>query len=230
MRYVKSLWLIVLLLLPQTLAAQGPFFVNPGRIDLTKLLAPPPAVGSPQQRQEIARLLTIQKERTPAQEAAAQADVKRSVFRFADVMGEPFHKKNLPIAAAFFRAVAKNTSAILAPAKVYWHRPRPYVTDPAIHPCVPREKDASYPSGHATFATVTSIILADMVPEKAPQIYARAQAYRLNRVIGGVHHPSDIEAGRLAGTVIAAFLLQDTAFQTEFAKAKAEVRRALDLR
>lgn len=229
MRAWQCLWLIVLLLLPQPLAARGAYFVGLDQVDLTKLLPPPPAVDSPQHRQEIEKLLRLQHERSPDQEAFAQADVDRSVFRFADVLGEAFRKNTLPVAAAFFRAVARNTSYLLAPAKRYWNRPRPYVTNPAVQPCVPREDNASYPSGHAAFATVTSIILANMIPEKAPQIYERAQAYRRNREIGGVHHASDIEAGRIAGTVIAAFLFQDTAFQKDFARARAEMRRVLDL-
>ena len=68
-----------------------------------------------------------------------------------------------------------------------------------------------------------------MLPEKQLQIYGRADIYRYNREIGGVHHPSDIEAGRIAGTVIAAFLLQDKAFQTEFANSRIEVRKILHL-
>jgi acid phosphatase (class A) len=221
--------LVLFLLLPHYGLAGETAFLPRGQIDFSRLLAPPPAVGSPRQQEETALLLALQKERTPAQEAFALADAERSVFRFADVLGPDFTPGNLPVTEAFFRAVTQNASALLGPAKEHWNRPRPYASNPEIHPCVPKPNNASYPSGHSNFATVTSILLANMLPEKQDQIYERAERYRFNREIGGVHYPSDVEAGRLAGTVIAAFLLEDQAFAAEFAKARAEVRQALHL-
>ena len=162
-------------------------------------------------------------------EAFAKADAERSVFRFADVVGENFTPEKLPQATAFFNAVKDSADYLLGPAKEHWNRPRPYATNPEIHPCVPKPGNASYPSGHSTFGTVTSIVLANMIPERQTEIYARAELYRENREIGGVHYPTDVEAGRIAGTVVAAFLFQDPAFQAEFAKAKAEVRGVLGL-
>ena len=115
------------------------------------------------------------------------------------------------------------------PAKDFWKRPRPYATNPDLKPCVHKPHGPSYPSGHSTFGTVTGIILANMLPEKAGAIYARAGLYRFHRELGGVHYPSDVEAGHIAGTAIAAFLLKDPIFLAEFAKAKAELRHVLGL-
>ena len=231
MRRLNCMFLLVLLLLvPQCgFAAGETYFVAREQIDFSRLLAPPPVLGSPEQKQEVSLLLGIQKKRSSAQEAFAAADAERSVFRFADVLGKDFTAEKLPVTADFFKKITNNASYLLEPAKSYWNRPRPYATNPEIHPCVPKPNDASYPSGHSTFATVASIILANMLPEKQLQIYGRADIYRYNREIGGVHHPSDIEAGRIAGTVIAAFLLQDKAFQTEFANSRIEVRKVLHL-
>jgi acid phosphatase (class A) len=89
---------------------------------------------------------------------------------------------------------------------------------------------ASYPSGSATFGYVAAILLADMVPEKAAAIFAHAEALGRNRVIAGVHYPTDIEAGRISGSVIDNVLLHDRAFMADFDKARAEVRRAIGLR
>jgi acid phosphatase (class A) len=44
-----------------------------------------------------------------------------------------------------------------------------------------------------------------------------------------VHFPTDIEAGRLAATAVAAALLENAALQAEFAAAKTELRQALGL-
>jgi len=71
------------------------------------------------------------------------------------------------------------------------------------------------------------ILLANMVPEKKTEIFKRSWAYAQNRVIGGVHYRSNIEAGRISGTVIAAMLMKDKNFAQDFAAAKAELRTAL---
>lgn len=226
----RPLLLFLLLLLPQLGWAGETYFVTREQIDFSKLLAAPPAVGSAQQQQEMAYLLGLQKNRTPAQEAFAQADMERSVFRFADVMGEAFTAEKLPQTKAFFEKVKKDGDYLLDPAKKHWDRPRPYTTNPDIHPCVRKPENTSYPSGHSTFGTLTAIVLANMVPEKNAQLFDRAELYRMNREIGGAHYPSDVAAGRICGTVIAAFMLQSPAFQEEFAKAKAELRAGLGLK
>jgi acid phosphatase (class A) len=56
---------------------------------------------------------------------------------------------------------------------------------------------------------------------------ARAWQFANNRVIGGIHYRSDIEMGRIAGTVIAYDLLQRPDFVAEYERAKAELRHAL---
>ncbi|WP_043600312.1 acid phosphatase [Solidesulfovibrio magneticus] len=224
----RLLLLVLLLSLPQ-LAWSETQFVSPQQVDLARLLPPPPAMDSAEQRDEIALLLQLQKDRTPDMVAFAQADAAREVFRFTDVVGPQFTAEKLPVAAAFFKAVKENGDAILGNAKKHWDRPRPYAASSQIDPCVPKPGNASYPSGHSTYGTLMGIILANMVPEKAQALAARAEQYRFNREIGGVHYPSDVAAGRITGTVIAAFLFNSPEFQQQYAAARAEVRSALGL-
>jgi len=56
-----------------------------------------------------------------------------------------------------------------------------------------------------------------------------AWVYGQNRVIGGIHDPTDIEAGRIAGTVIAQTIKQHDDYKTEFEAAKVELRATLGL-
>ena len=58
---------------------------------------------------------------------------------------------------------------------------------------------------------------------------ARAAEYANNRVVAGVHYPSDIEGGRLTATAFAAALFASPAFQSDLAAARAELRQALNL-
>ena len=57
----------------------------------------------------------------------------------------------------------------------------------------------------------------------------RAWFYGENRIIGGIHYRSDIEAGRIAGSVIAASIMEQPEFQAEFTAAQAELRKVLGL-
>jgi acid phosphatase (class A) len=87
----------------------------------------------------------------------------------------------------------------------------------------------SYPSGHATFGALTAILLAQMVPEKHDALMARGWDYGRARVVNGVHFPTDVEAGRIAATVMVALMMQNAHFRAELAEAKAELRSVLGL-
>ena len=217
---------LVFLVLPQLCQAQ---FITRGQLDLTSLLAPPPTADSPEQKQEIAALLAIQASRTPADEAAATADSDQNVFRFADVIGQAFNPGKLPKTSALFSLAAGAVSTLVPAAQDHWDRARPFTASAEIKPCLSLPKSPSYPSGNATFGAMCAVLLGNMLPEKQTAIFQRARQYENTRLIGGVHYPSDVEAGRIAGTVIAAFLLQNPAFKTEFEAAKAEMRGALGI-
>lgn len=203
-------------------------YIEASQVDLVHILAPPPAPSSPEGKADLEAVLVAQKARTPAEVKSAQADDEISVFRFADAVGPGFKAESLPFAAAFFKDIGSDANQAIAAAKDHFNRPRPMTEDKRVEPVV-NAANASYPSGAATFAYVTAIMLADMVPEKAPAIFDRAAAFARNRVVAGVHYPTDIEGGRIAGSVIDNVLLHDAAFQVDFAKARAEVRRAIGL-
>jgi acid phosphatase (class A) len=88
---------------------------------------------------------------------------------------------------------------------------------------------ASYPSGHSTFGTICAILLANAVPEKRAELFARGREYGGSRLIVGAHYPTDIEAGRITGTLAASVLLQDPLFQRDFAAARTQLREQLQL-
>ena len=83
--------------------------------------------------------------------------------------------------------------------------------------------------GHATRGYLAAIILSNMLPEKSESLFARGREYGQNRVLAGVHFPSDIEAGRLAATAMVGAFMQNEKFMKDFAEAKAELRSVLGL-
>jgi acid phosphatase (class A) len=199
-------------------------------INLLLLLPPPPANDSEQMKTELGRILTIQVTRTKAMEARAIADASENIWRFADVVNNPkFTAADLPKVAAFFDRVIETEAAVVDPAKDVWKRPRPHLYSDLVRPVVPLSKSGSYPSGHATVGTLMGIELANMLPEKRAEIMARAWEFGQNRVVGGIHYPSDIEMGRISGTVIAQTISTHPDFEQEFEAAKSELRAALGM-
>src|SRR5208283_3499611 len=80
----------------------------------------------------------------------------------------------------------------------------------------------AYPSGHATRGILFARILAQIAPDSRVELMERGREIGWDRVIAGVHRPSDIVAGRTLGEAIANALLDSKGFQEELAAAKAE--------
>jgi acid phosphatase (class A) len=219
---------LVIALVGQAAAAEATFLTL-GHPDLTKLLASPPAPTSAEQSGDLAGILAIQKTRTKTQTDRALADDTAGTFGFADVLGPSFSAERLPKVAALFEKIRGDAVVVANAGKDTWNRPRPYTVSTAIEPVGEKPSGSSYPSTSSVVGSLTAIMLSNMVPEKSAALYARGREFGDDRIILGVHFPTDIEAGRLAGTVIAAALWENAAFQTEFAAAKTELRQALGL-
>ena len=232
MRHLNKIFAVILAIgfaLPAAGQDAKPFS-DAKEINLLALLPTPPANDSAQMRAELAEILTLQVTRTPEMSARAVADAEENVWRFADVIDNPkFTKENLPKFSAFFDRIVETEGAVVDPAKDVWKRPRPHLYSDLVKPIVPLSKSGAYPSGHTTVGTLMGIVLANMVPEKKAPIMARAWEYGHNRLVGGIHYASDIEAGRIAGTVIAQTITTHDDYKTEYEAAKAELRTALGL-
>jgi len=216
----------IILLLFSTQAFSGGNYVSREQVNLTVLLAPPPADNSPQTAAEIAELAQIQKIRTPEEKTSAVADRDLSVFQLASgIFGPKFKAQNLPLTSKLFEHLSEDGISIFVYAKNHWNRSRPFVVSSEVKSCFDDVSSGSYPSGHSTLGYLQAIVLANMVPEKSDQLFERASQFARNRMVCGVHYRSDIEGGRIAATVIAAFAMQNPEFKKEFAPAKKEIRK-----
>jgi len=197
-------------------------FVQPDDIDIKSILAPPPANDSDQTRHEIEQMLQLQATRTAADVARIKAEVKLSPFIFSEVLGSWFNPDDLPATAKFLARVLQTSNKISDPAKELFKRERPFNLDPRIQPCVENEKTFSYPSGHATRSMVWALTLAQMFPEHADALIARAVLVGDDRAMAGEHFPSDVEAGRTLAKAIFQQMAKNPDFQAEMEKAKDE--------
>jgi acid phosphatase (class A) len=221
---IRRVWMGMLAVtLLATAAIADSKWVHPGDVDFKSLLpATAPSNDTDEAKQDIAHIVQLQKDRTPEEVARCKSEQDYSVFAFKDVMGDWFTAEKVPVTAALMQQVKDDSEGIIKPAKNYYARPRPYLVDSQIMPCVKLEKSASFPSGHSVHATIDAIILAQIIPIKTDDLKARGEQIGDDRVIAGVHFPSDVAAGRVLGEAIAQKFLDNPDFMAELAKANAE--------
>lgn len=198
---------------------------------IERLVPPPPADDSAETRSELDELLQLQRDRTPQDVAYARANIEIGVLQFARALGdEAGLKRALPASVkSLFDQARADEKKLLDAAKRHFDRPRPVALDARIEPCLEPIVNMAYPSGHATWVFMAAVLLADMVPERRAAIWARAEDFARQRVVGGVHYRSDIDAGRIAGPALAAFMLANPSYRTDAAVAAADLRNVLRL-
>ncbi len=84
--------------------------------------------------------------------------------------------------------------------KITLRRRRPEL--PGLPPLTSTVSRLSFPSAHATSSFAAAYAYRGLAP--APALYGAALALALSRAYLGVHYPSDVAAGTVLGTLIAA--------------------------
>jgi acid phosphatase (class A) len=207
-----------------------PYYVDPLLLDLSTVLPLPPAQDSETTKHELAYVHTIEQTRTPEQVAQAQQDDKEEdLFIFSNVIGPRFTKADLPLTVALSAHVHNDEAVLSEPLKDIYKRPRPYQYDSTLHPVCKTDHEPSYPSGHSMSGYLLAFTMAQIVPEKRQEILVRADEYAHDRVVCGVHYPSDTEASRRLAYTIFGYMMGNPRFQRDLAAAREETRRHLGL-
>lgn len=213
---------------PERLAPTG-YLSAAAAAALAADLPPPPAGGSPEDQAD--RRVFIESralEDTPrwtAAQADAELDPVMAPALFDCALGAPLSQARAPALSRLFARSLADTVAAWAPAKSRWFRPRPYLeAEGAV--CVRTTPEVSrssaYPSGHAAAGWLWARILADLAPDRAAELTAQGRRIGDSRVVCGLHHPSDVEAGRRLGDAVYARLQSDPAFLADLEAARAE--------
>jgi acid phosphatase (class A) len=228
--------LVLAALLAAALAAptagwtREPPYLTAQQLDIVSILPPPIAAGGTADGEQRAVVLRAQRSASPERVEQARRDADESLdTMFAGVLGKALPAAALPATTRLFVRLEETGDAVVAPAKAAFRRVRPWLADPEIKALVRPSVSGSYPSGHTTHITVSTIVMGDMVPEKRDVLWARARDYAWSRVIAGMHYPDDLDGGRLAGTAIAVALRDVPAFKADVDAARRELRAYLGL-
>lgn len=173
-------------------------FLDPARIDPVQILPGPPSPGSANFKNDFSILENYQVTRTKQQCDLAKSEVNfKHLLEFFQMPRGPLTEAEVKKWQPFFDEIIKEAHPIIGKAKEHWSRPRPYFTDTKLHPCVNQEPSFAYPSGHATGGELFARVLSEIFPDRKDAIMQRGFQIGEDRLIGGVHHPSDVHDGRL---------------------------------
>ena len=85
------------------------------------------------------------------------------------------------------------------------------------------EKDPSYPSGHTAIGWGFALILSELAPDRADDLFARGRAFGDSRMVLNHHWYSDVVWGRIMGAATVARLHGDPTFRADMDAARDEI-------
>jgi undecaprenyl-diphosphatase len=125
------------------------------------------------------------------------SDVHTLVFLLVGVVLMIRQRRLAPFLMTVVAAlVAGRVGAVL---KDIIDRPRPWVSDPSVHPLIAHPQGSSMPSGHALTSFACAVVLASFAPRLRWPLLVFAGLVAFSRPYLGVHYPSDVIVGSLIG-------------------------------
>jgi DNA topoisomerase IB len=168
-------------------------------IDLDKLtVEEPPLNMSPQTREELEHLLYLQQDVRPYLLGRVQASNEDPLLH----VKEYCLQNGLPVDSEAYH-LSQELRPLIMKLKRFYDRPRPYQLAPlhGMPDFSPLELKTtgtpSYPSGHTMQAFIGALYLADKFPEHREALLQSARKTSLDRMIAGVHFPSDVIFGEM---------------------------------
>jgi acid phosphatase (class A) len=209
--------------------AQG--YLGDAAPDTYKILPPAPVAGTTRYEADRTVYLETRSLKDTPRWALAQNDVNElGILKdLSCAVGVELNPANAPKTVALLARVGPDVSRATDRPKDIYKRLRPYLIDEGPI-CVAKTEalamSPDYPSGHNTLGWTVGLIIAELAPDRATEILARARAFGESRLVCGVHNLSAVEAGRMNGSIVVAALHGQEAFRKDLESARKEVAAA----
>lgn len=237
---MKKITFLITLLFPLVALAQKdvtkeeytPFYTRDIAPHMEKVLPEPPTLTDPQFFYDWTQYQWGKsiRETERGQLAIADAGIGADYFmkRFGEVMEVNLNPQDYPTLYKLMSRAHKTEQQAGASAKAFFKRVRPYqqYKEPSGVPAAEWPTDfTSYPSGHTHASWLVGMILTAIDPAHTEDIMKVAYELGQSRVIVGFHYQSDVEAGRVVGSITFARLCAEPEFLEMLEKAKKEFRK-----
>lgn len=202
--------------------------------DVVQIVPAPPQDPSPGFDYDILRYMWGKQQRKDSLRLQmAVRDAIWSMDTTLVILGEPFglkiSKEDTPaIYEVLTRGVTTIENIRFRPKAHYFRiRPFAYFQEPSIFPQDDEwlATEGSYPSGHTIRAWACALLMAQINPDSAEAVFARAWQSGESRVISGCHWQSDVDASRPVAGVGYSRLQTSKEFIQDMARARKEFHR-----
>ncbi len=198
---------------------------------LIDIMPAPPAFDSPEFANDVVRYgWGKQQRQDEARVAVAIADaewydIAKLLLQWKDAFGLEINETETPeIWKLMMRSLA-TTDPMRKETKEFYKRQRPFERFNDSMPSHEEDDlrgEGSYPSGHSLRGWGISLLLAQIAPARANEIFKRGWDYCNSRVIVGAHWQSDVDASRTAASIGFCALQGSEDFIKQMKKAQAE--------
>lgn len=201
-----------------------------------------PANSSEQTKAELAYLMELQKNRTPAEVERVlylakigywpakslvkshpeyESNLNNLLFECQEVVGADCTIQKYPKTTALLQGITLDMRIMEFTAKYQLLRARPYQLETRLDP-LQIMGSPSFASGHTLWAYIQAYTFSELMPEKRKAFLDLAYEIGVSREIMGVHYPSDEEVARQLAHQMLALMWQTEQFQADFKAAKTE--------
>ena len=211
--------------------ALQPYFELDQLPQLINIMPPPPAFDSPEFANDVVRYgwgkqQRQDKERVELAIADAECDDHTKLYaQWKDAFGLEITETGTPEIWKLMETSLATTDPMRKETKAFYHRQRPFERFDDSMPSHEEDNlrgEGSYPSGHSLRGWGISLLLAQIAPSRADEIFSRGWDYCNSRVIVGAHWQSDVDASRTAASIGFCALQGSEAFIAQMKKAQQE--------
>jgi len=210
-----------------------PFIELKDMPDLYACMPPHPAFESPEFANDmVCYLWGKQQRQDSARVAVAVADaewdsLEKVYANWKDAFGLEITREKTPYIYTLLNKSLRTTDPTRRAVKAHYGRQRPFERFNDSMPSHEEDDlrgEGSYPSGHTLRGWTITLLLAQIAPARAAEIYKRGMDYGLSRVIVGAHWQSDVDNSRMAASLLFCILQTNADFQSMMKKAQKEYR------